>query len=135
MRRIVGVMAAWPIILTGLGNSSGADGADSFRDCPSCPEMVVVAAGSFAMGADDAYIAHLTGLMSLHDPDPDRVISTAPRQQVRIGARIAIGRHEVSFDEWDRCVAAGGCRHRADDPGWGRGARPVIDVSWHDTQD
>ena len=106
-------MAAWPIVLIGLGGVASADGADSFRDCPACPEMVVVAAGGFAMGADDAYIEHLTGLMNMHDPDPGRIVNMAPRHQVGIGARIAIGRHEVSFDEWDRCVAAGGCRHRA----------------------
>ena len=41
------------------------------------------------------------------------------------------GKHEVAFDEWDACVAAGGCGgHHLDDEGWGRGRRPVIDVNW-----
>ena len=45
-----------------------------------------------------------------------------------------IGKTEITFEQWDACVAAGGCLHKADDMGWGRGNRPVISVSWHDTQ-
>ncbi len=40
----------------------------------------------------------------------------------------------VIFEEWDLCVASGGCRYRPDDHGWGRGSRPVIDVSWDDAK-
>jgi formylglycine-generating enzyme required for sulfatase activity len=51
------------------------------------------------------------------------------------GQSFAAGRYEVTFAEWDACVAAGGCRgYRPDDQGWGRGNRPVIEVSWHDAQ-
>ncbi len=39
---------------------------------------------------------------------------------------------EVTFAQWDTCVAEGGCSHRPDDLGWGRGNNPVIDVSWND---
>jgi formylglycine-generating enzyme required for sulfatase activity len=39
---------------------------------------------------------------------------------------------EVTFAQWDACVAAGGCRHKPDDAGWGRGDRPVVNVSWDD---
>ena len=45
-----------------------------------------------------------------------------------------LGRHEVTFDQWDACVADGGCKHRPGDGGWGRGNRPVINVSWDDVQ-
>jgi formylglycine-generating enzyme required for sulfatase activity len=38
----------------------------------------------------------------------------------------------VTFAEWDACVAAGGCKYRPEDQGWGRGKRPVINVSWDD---
>ena len=44
----------------------------------------------------------------------------------------AVGRREVTFAEWDACVAAGGCSHRPEDMGWGRGDRPVINISWDD---
>jgi formylglycine-generating enzyme required for sulfatase activity len=41
----------------------------------------------------------------------------------------------VTFAEWDACVAAGGCNgHRPGDRGWGRGNRPVINVSWNDAK-
>lgn len=39
---------------------------------------------------------------------------------------------EVTFSQWDACVAAGGCRYKPDDAGWGRGNRPVVNVSWDD---
>ena len=44
-----------------------------------------------------------------------------------------IGKHEVTFTQWDACVADGGCgRYTPDDEGWGRGNRPVMNVSWDD---
>lgn len=43
----------------------------------------------------------------------------------------AIGRFEVTWDEWEACVADGGCEaYTPDDRGWGRGRQPVINVSW-----
>ena len=46
-----------------------------------------------------------------------------------------MGVHEVTFDEWDACVAQGECNgYRASDRGWGRGSRPVIFVSWEDAR-
>ncbi len=50
-------------------------------------------------------------------------------------ARFAIGRHEVTFDQWDACVTDGGCKgYRPDDKNWGRGDRPVISVNWGDAR-
>ena len=46
-----------------------------------------------------------------------------------------IGKYEVTFAQWDACVTDGGCDgYRPDDEGWGRGNRPVINVSWDDAQ-
>ena len=45
-----------------------------------------------------------------------------------------MGKHEVTFSQWDACVADGGCSRRPGDSGFGRGNRPVIDVSWDDAQ-
>ena len=46
-----------------------------------------------------------------------------------------MGRYEVTFAEWDECVADGGCDgYQPDDVGWGRGDRPVIKVSWGNAQ-
>ena len=37
----------------------------------------------------------------------------------------------MTFDEWDACAADGGCNgYRPPDQGWGRGRRPVINVTW-----
>ena len=56
--------------------------------------------------------------------------------RVTIGYRLAVGVYEVTFSEWDACVDAGGCGgHRPEDEGWGRGSRPVINVSWEDAQE
>ena len=45
----------------------------------------------------------------------------------------AVGKFELTFEEWDACVWDGGCNgHRPYDHGRGRGRRPVIDVSWKD---
>ncbi len=86
-----------------------------FRDCPDCSEMVVVPAGEFRMGAGET-------------------IYEKPEHRVVIANPFAIGRREITFEEWDRCFVAGGCKHRPDDHGWGRGNRPVVDVSWDDAK-
>jgi formylglycine-generating enzyme required for sulfatase activity len=78
--------------------------------------MVVIPSGEFKMGSEDT-------------------IYEKPVHRVVIPNAFAIGRREVTFDEWDLCVAAGACKYRPDDRGWGRGNRPVIDVSWDDAHD
>jgi len=58
-----------------------------------------------------------------------------PMRRVRIDYRFAVGVYEVTFDEWYTCIDAGGCgSYVPDDEGWGRGNRPVINVSWDDAQ-
>ena len=91
-----------------------------FRDCPECPEMVVVPAGSFLMGSLPGEI----------DRDGDE----GPRHRVTIARPFSVGAYEVTFAQWDACRRAGGCSHNPDGQGWGRGTRPVVDVSWHDAQ-
>ncbi len=90
-----------------------------FRDCDQCPEMVVVPAGRFRMG----------------DLSGGGASDERPVHDVTIDYSFAVGKYEVTFAEWDACVAAGGCTHRPDDEGWGRHARPVINVSWNDAQE
>ena len=87
------------------------------RECDQCPEMVVVPAGRFRMG--DLAGAGFLNERPVHD------VTVSP---------FAAGKYEVTFAEWDACVAGGGCTHRPADKGWGRGTRPVINVSWDDTQ-
>lgn len=93
---------------------TGTKAGDIFRDCADCSELVVVPAGSFNMGSASEY--------------------ENPVHRVTIAKPYAIGRREVTFDEWDRCVDGGGCKHRPNDRDWGRGDRPVINVSWIDAK-
>ena len=58
-----------------------------------------------------------------------------PRHLVTFAEPFAVGVYEVTFTQWDACHQAGGCSHDPDDEGWGRGTRPVVDVSWHDAQE
>jgi formylglycine-generating enzyme required for sulfatase activity len=57
----------------------------------------------------------------------------SPQIRRRIARSLWAGQHEVTFEQWDACVASGGCGGwRPGDAGWGRGTRPVINVSWRD---
>lgn len=88
-----------------------------FRDAPFAPEMVVLPAGEFLMGSEVG-----------------RYDNEGPQHRVQIGYRLAIGRYPVTFEEWDAYVADGGTDYRPNDQGWGRGRRPVINVSWNDAK-
>ena len=91
-----------------------------FRDCAVCPEMVVIPAGTFRMGSPAR--------------EEGRYDDEGPQHLVTLRS-FAMGVKEVTFDEWDACVRGGGCDgYLPDDEGWGRGSRPVINVSWEDAQ-
>jgi formylglycine-generating enzyme required for sulfatase activity len=92
-----------------------------FKDCAECPAMVAVPAGSFNMGSPAS--------------EEGREADEGPQHPVTIARGFAAGKYEVTFAEWDACVADGGCGvYRPDDNGWGRGNHPVIDVSWDDAK-
>ncbi len=98
-----------------------ARAGETFRDCPHCPEMVVVPSGRFMMGSPPS--------------EKDRDDDEGPVHRVAFAAPFAVGVHEVTFAEWDACVSAGGCGgYSPNDQGWGRGSRPVVTVSWDDAQ-
>jgi formylglycine-generating enzyme required for sulfatase activity len=91
-----------------------------FTECTSgCPTMVVVPAGKFTMGSPST--------------ERDRSSSEGPQHEVTIARPFAVGKTEVTFKQWDACVAAGACSE-ARDSSWGRGDRPEINVSWDDAQ-
>lgn len=54
-----------------------------------------------------------------------------PQHRVRIDVRFALGRYPVTFEEYDHFCAMTK-RDLPGDAGWGRGRRPVINVSWRD---
>ena len=90
---------------------------DALKDGGQGPEMVVLPAGSFWMG----------------DLSGDGGSDEGPVRTVTIGRRLAMGRYEVTFAEYDRFADADS-RSRPADQGWGRGSRPVINVSQEDAQ-
>ncbi len=97
----------------------------SFTDCSGCPEMVVVPAGSFKMGSPSS--------------ESDRYDEEGLQRNVRIGYKFAVGKYEVTWAQWEACVSAGGCdgsgpTGAGGDEDWGKGSRPVINVSWDDAK-
>lgn len=91
-----------------------------FQDCAGCPEMINVPDGSFIMGSPST--------------EPQRTLAESPQREVNI-SKFALSVTEITFDQWDACVADGGCTHDPHDNDWGRGARPVINVNWNDAQE
>ena len=46
----------------------------------------------------------------------------------------ALSQTEITFDQWQACVAAKSCRGGQDDHGWGKGSRPVMNITFDDAQ-
>src|ERR1700730_2705438 len=118
----------WPYLLTRAAEQAlKPDPNQSFRECAPkqqdkdyCPDMVVVPAGSFMMGSPPT--------------EKDRYSNEDPQHMVTIGKRFAVAKFALTFDEWDTCVAYGDCPQGVTDSGFGRGQRPVINVTWDDAQ-
>ncbi|GAA0787274.1 SUMF1/EgtB/PvdO family nonheme iron enzyme [Marinobacterium sediminicola] len=90
---------------------------DELNDGSRGPEMVIIPAGRFRMG-------------DLHGQGDD---NEYPVHEVVIGHSFALARHEITFAEYDRFAQATG-RPMPDDEGWGRGQRPVVNVTWLDAE-
>ncbi len=108
------------VLAAAFAAPAAAQAIQEFRDCPDCPVMVRVPGGTFEMGSND----DLAG--------PVRSVTLKP---------FAVGKFEVSWDEFEACVRAGGCSladqekmSRGADSGFGKGNRPVIRMSWNDAK-
>ena len=113
---MIGAVAAIAMPLTA---GAAAPAGNSFRDCSDCPLMVRIPAGQFTMGS----------------PTNEPYRGAEKQHRVTIGSPFALSEFEITFAQWDACVARGGCGgYRPDDQGWGRGNRPVIGVSWNDAK-
>jgi formylglycine-generating enzyme required for sulfatase activity len=111
---VLSLLSAFALVLFAVpGATQGTGGI--FRDCPHCPEMVPIAAGSFVMG--DA---------------SRRAADEQPVRRVTIEQRFAYSKDKVSFRDWKHCVLAGPC------PSLGASSTaspdPVVHVSWVDVQ-
>ena len=88
-----------------------------FRDCDTCPEMVVIPAGKYGFGSPPNEFG---------SPYNEGYVL-----DVEFARPFALGKYEVTFEEWEACVSDGGCMP-VDDGNQGRGKHPVVNVSWHD---
>ncbi|MFZ4071704.1 MAG: formylglycine-generating enzyme family protein [Caulobacterales bacterium] len=85
----------------------------------AAPELILLPRGTFVMGSPETEPGG--------DPDESR------RHSVTINYRMAVGVTEVTWDEYELCVADGACAgYLPDDMGWGRGQMPVTNVSFND---
>lgn len=107
----------WTALMTPFRFVEGwCPAAPEFQDCEGCPLMASIPPGSFVMGA------------------PGGPREAQPARRLEVEEKFAIGKHEVTFEQYDLCVREGACRAIPDDGGWGRGSRPVINVEWDDAQ-
>jgi formylglycine-generating enzyme required for sulfatase activity len=98
---------------------------DQFTECANCPDMVVVPAGDFRMGSP----ADQSGGKS----------SEGPQHKVTIRQQFAVGKFELTLNEWTACAAHGGCPvgysyFDFELSFWRSVRRPARSVSWYDAQ-
>jgi formylglycine-generating enzyme required for sulfatase activity len=112
--------SAEPTVLTMEQEKNLAETAGSeFKECAvACPLMVVIPAGKSTMGSSEDEVGRTKG--------------EGPQHEVTITKTFAASKYEVTFDQWDACVAAAACPGAKD--AWGRGIMPVINVSWEDAK-
>jgi len=102
-----------PVVTSKHSRQAGQVFQDRLKDGGKGPEMVWIKAGSFQMGSNEGRS------------------NEKPVHRVSITKDFGMGRYEVTFAEYDKFAQATG-REKPSDSGWGRGTRPVINVSWHD---
>ncbi|MGM0563061.1 MAG: formylglycine-generating enzyme family protein [Pseudomonadota bacterium] len=138
--RLIGLSLALSMLSPVSASRAAEEGNEPsvFRDrlangqaCEHCPEMVTIPSGEFMMGDPDDSENHQYNRQYENE---------APRHRVTIDYELAVGTHEVTFAQWDACVADNGCSHEPFDGkiygrGWGREDRPVFNVSWSDAQE
>lgn len=89
--------------------SATAKPGSGFQDCPDCPEMVVIPAGSFDMGSNEV-------------DDEEK-----PVHRVTISRDFAMGKTEVTQGQWRSIMG--------DNPGNCGDNCPVEQVSWNEAHD
>jgi len=108
-------LAASLLLSLGLSNCSLFPAANGFPE----PEMVNIPAGEFIMGCVN---------------DNNCKETEKPAHKVTLKS-FKLAKYEVTFAQWDACVEMGACKHKPYDYKWGRGNRPVMNVSWKDAQE
>lgn len=99
---------------TAAGDQRGSAAGTVYRDCDECPEMVVIAAGTFLMGSKADPVADSTPA----DEQPQHTVSIKS---------FSLGRFEVTQAQWQAVMGTLPSRFE------GR-TLPVEQVSWDDAQ-
>lgn len=131
---IIIVVLTMTLVSSACSNSAHRAGS-IFRDCPTCPEMVIIPSGRFVMGS----------------PATEKSREQDEGQHtVTIGYSFAVSKAPITWDQWDECVRDRGCDgpsveaalrlDRDGKPiqnyaGHVRGNHPVVGISWRDAQD
>lgn len=113
-------LAIVAFLLASCASGRGETTVQSFQDCEGCPTMVIVPAGRFVMGAPAS---------------EDGLEAERPLHEVTIKKPFAVSQFEITFDQWDLCSADDACAANIDDEGWGRGQRPVMNLTFDQAQD
>lgn len=127
------------LLSSGLSSKSSLAAGAEFRDCPTCPTMVVIPPGEFAMGFDGGEPLRYEG----------------PVRKIAIRQSFAIGKFEITNAQYRQFMSETGHRSGKNcnllqdgnygpvantdwsDPGYGRPIQdeePVVCIDWNDTQ-
>lgn len=106
----IGCVSKQPLKLEKLGE---------IQDCDKCPELSIVPPGSFYLSIN------------------------GKKKKITIHNHYAIGKYEITYEEWEECVQDGACNNlrkmaswgSRKDENWEKKNRPVVRISWLDTQD
>ncbi len=94
-----------------------------FQDCSSCPRMVVLPKGTFVMGSPKS--------------EKGRDTDEEPQHSVTLNYHLAVGKFEVTQEEWQLCVTEKGCKKHVSRPTPKKSElrKPRCCVHWTDTKD
>ncbi|WP_170759577.1 formylglycine-generating enzyme family protein [Ruegeria lacuscaerulensis] len=97
-----------------MGDGTVVAPLDVFQECNVCPEMIVLPLGEFIMGGppgESRLNVHyeLGNIRPVTPDDPYIAIHEGPLHPVKIDIPVAMGRNEVTYDQWMACVNDGGC--------------------------
>ena len=118
------------LLLSALRSADAYQVGETFRSCEICPEMVVLPAGEFTMGAPEG--------------ERGRYDDEGPQHQVTIPKSFAVGKYEVTVGQYAEFVRetrykTANCYYPKDQswdaPGFKQSNNhPVVCVSWDDAQ-
>ncbi len=93
--------------------------------------LCVMLLAAFGLAGIGEFVLVENGSFTMGDTWGDGYDNEKPAHKVTLTYNFYIGKYETTFDEYDAFCAATGKRSSSDS-GWGRGKRPVINVSWND---